>query len=603
MGIPRFSRWLAEVFPDAFSHKAGVEVDHVYIDMNTVLHEVLQSLGNARDGPSESAFLNAVLKRLDEILHDVPPRRSVFLAIDGPAVCAKISLQRRRRFERAAAPPQSHQRKGGKSKGRGRNAGQQRHSSKGGPDGVTSNMLTPGVPFMAHVSASLERHCRARMGLEADGSITRWQGCIEAGVSSASSAGEGEHKIAAAVMCNEARAQEAGSEEARTHAVVGTDSDLFLLPLGPHEVAKRVLIVVPQASRYPQASNYRVCDVAALLRSIRAQWQRLSSGCPPGLAAAAAALSGAANGGPAPRTALTEEGERTLRRDFILVSLMRGNDYLPPLSCDCGAENLWPRYLQWRREATADVGIIIPIEESAARPDVAAGTKISFHSTSLTSFMSYCAERPVALTPGTAQAERTEGVREYLCGLMWCLDTYIRGQCSNFRFQCSKSCTESASAARIAEHATTAITSTAFSSIHEVALPLLPLAFAVAVLPAEEVKRLLLPSTPWLAPLLEEGFLDSIDEMTPSGRMGGSRQEQSSVDDIDVVGLEAEVQRLYQKSTPAAGGAAAMAFSSEVTFSAPGSAEEQEGRSKRPSDGPAAAEGAPVAKRACLEED
>jgi len=589
MGIPRFSRWLAEVFPDAFSCTARLEMDHVYIDMNTVLHEVLQSLGKARDGPSESSLITAVMKRLDEILDDIRPCRSVFLAIDGPAVCAKIPLQRRRRCERTAAP--QSQQKGSKRKGHGRSKGQQSHGSKGGAGCVTSNMLTPGVPFMAQVSASLESYCQVRMGLGGEGCIKRWHGCIEARVSSASSAGEGEHKIAAAMVCNEARARAAG-DETRTHAVVGADSDLFLLPLGPHKVAKRAWIVVPQMS------NYRVCDIAALLRSIQAQWQRLGSRCPPGLTAAAAALS--ANKGPAPHTALTEEGERTLRRDFILVSLMRGNDYLPPLSCDCGPENLWPRYLQWRCGATPDLGIIVPIEDSAACQNKADGTKLTFHSTFLTSFMSYCAERDIALHPTAAQAERAEGVRAYLCGLMWCLDTYIGGTCSNFRFQCPKSFNESASAARIAEHSATAVTPTAFSAVHEVSLPLIPLAFAVAVLPKEEIKRLLLPTTPWLAPLLEQGLLSTTDETTPIGKKDAHRQQHSSVD-IDVVGLEAEVQRLFEESSPVAGNAALMAFSNDVTFLSPGK-EERRGcsPSKRQSDGLEQPVGAPVAKRACL---
>eukprot|EP00414_Alexandrium_minutum_P012075 CAMPEP_0113827882 /NCGR_PEP_ID=MMETSP0328-20130328/4993_1 /TAXON_ID=39455 /ORGANISM="Alexandrium minutum" /LENGTH=88 /DNA_ID=CAMNT_0000795879 /DNA_START=9 /DNA_END=271 /DNA_ORIENTATION=+ /assembly_acc=CAM_ASM_000350 len=87
MGIPRFYRWLGETFPDAFSTQDSLEAEHVYIDMNTILHEVLRSMGPS---PSEARFLAAFLGRLDALLARATPRRSLFLALDGPAPTAKL---------------------------------------------------------------------------------------------------------------------------------------------------------------------------------------------------------------------------------------------------------------------------------------------------------------------------------------------------------------------------------------------------------------------------------------------------------------------------------------------------------------------------------
>ena len=37
-----------------------------------------------------------------------------------------------------------------------------------------------------------------------------------------------------------------------------------------------------------------------------------------------------------------------IRRDFVFIALLRGNDYLPPLICEYDASKLWERYLHWR---------------------------------------------------------------------------------------------------------------------------------------------------------------------------------------------------------------------------------------------------------------
>ncbi|CAE8628793.1 unnamed protein product, partial [Polarella glacialis] len=98
MGVPRLARWLQETFPDAFSTQTEtLEADHVYIDMNAILHEVVRSLGAFA---TEEGFFRAVGERLDFLLEHVAiPRRSVFLAVDGPAAVAKVPEQRRRRRE------------------------------------------------------------------------------------------------------------------------------------------------------------------------------------------------------------------------------------------------------------------------------------------------------------------------------------------------------------------------------------------------------------------------------------------------------------------------------------------------------------------------
>ncbi|GBF89683.1 acyl-coenzyme A oxidase, peroxisomal [Raphidocelis subcapitata] len=91
MGIPGFSLWFSEKNKHAFVPLNTVAVDHIYIDLNSVLHTVL------RRASSYDQFHALLHKRLDEILRTLAPRRSVMIAVDGPAPLAKLITQRERR--------------------------------------------------------------------------------------------------------------------------------------------------------------------------------------------------------------------------------------------------------------------------------------------------------------------------------------------------------------------------------------------------------------------------------------------------------------------------------------------------------------------------
>ena len=45
MGIPGFSLWFADKNRDAYIPLSQVQLDHVYIDLNSVLHTVLRRGG------------------------------------------------------------------------------------------------------------------------------------------------------------------------------------------------------------------------------------------------------------------------------------------------------------------------------------------------------------------------------------------------------------------------------------------------------------------------------------------------------------------------------------------------------------------------------
>lgn len=620
MGIPRFFRWLTSTFPDAFSTRTEIEADHIYVDLNEVLHYVLGLLGSQ---PEEAVFFAALYRRLDKLLEQVVPKSggSIFFAVDGPAATAKISEQRRRRRERVL----------GDKLAKGR---------------IATNMLTPGVPFMAVLSAALEEYCQARLGFSSNlapaamAGAPRWPEGVRATVSGAGCPGEGEHKIFTVIS----RAMTSGSDQegaaSKLHVVLGKDSDLFLLPLGIRTMSSKILVVSPAVV------NLQVFDAEVLAQCIGRQRRKFGGAC--GGDAADAAVEEAfgevgeegneldgktkaqlkqicSNAGMPTNGSATDlrnrvmdhrkpsagaantlvtsslpilDEEMNLRRDFVVVTLFRGNDYIPQLVSAHDPGDLWPRYLLWRRASSPGTGLLGP-EEGLGSPasdvcNLSDGAetsgmapvceRLAFRQAALGDFMAFIAASAGA---PAADAEADHGVSTYLCGLMWCVETYANGYCSNYHFRFPGSLKRFASAALIAKRAPSLVLEYCRGN----APPLAPLACAVALLPIADARALLLPKAPCLAPLLQKGAgllaevvrLETCSECkllmaaaasAPAGNTAAKRRKaleihrsgHSDIDSVQLVELEAEVRRLCAASEEASSLAQWLRLSSEVMF-------------------------------------
>eukprot|EP00927_Polykrikos_kofoidii_P067229 TRINITY_DN62741_c0_g1_i1.p1 TRINITY_DN62741_c0_g1~~TRINITY_DN62741_c0_g1_i1.p1 ORF type:complete len:657 (-),score=94.59 TRINITY_DN62741_c0_g1_i1:306-2276(-) len=548
MGIFRFSRWLTSTYQEAFSTRSDIEADHVYVDMNEILHNIFRESGCAVE---ESSFFSHLEDQLDELLTKVVPRRggSIFFALDGPAANAKIPEQRRRRQIRQM-------------------------EAEGGSDDdtlclVSSNFLTPGVPFMDRVASILEDFCAVRSGLR--GNVVgkpRWEEGVLATISSTSCAGEGEHKILVAMLNNEKASALANdgapsslefvtevgdiaSNEPCLHVVIGTDSDLCVLPLGPRLRPRRVLIATPQAA------SFRVCDVMVLEGKIEAQRKTaivttstaqahaddtddLVNKTKKQLKKICSSMSLPTDGNVSVlRERISErqrrpvavednatpgaESELCWRWDFILVALLRGNDCLPKLKCTIDPNDLWKRYLQWRRSKSPREGLVCfdggglvgngqskdsLNEFREAGIDGDAFDTISFRFGRLADFMSFCAGGNVMPRQNVSgsDAEAARGVTAYLTGLRWSLESYVNGYCRDFHFSFPNSLEPFASACLVAKHAPS-LSPEDLVGGRRYLLPLRPFSCALAVLPLSQIREMLLPEASCVAPLINDGGL------------------------------------------------------------------------------------------------
>jgi 5'-3' exoribonuclease 1 len=189
-----------------------IEVDRFYFDANPLLHYAAQVVGNYGQqynvlNPYGALSLEQKYEKMYEIffagmmkvLGMINPKKSLYIAIDGPAPLAKQAQQRQRRFVAA----------------RSRKTG-----------AFDSNSISPGSLFMLGCT----RYLHTAIRREANDPKSQWSK-FPITFSPATVPGEGEHKI-----LNHIRAEIAldPSYAKDSHCIYGPDGDLIILALCTH---------------------------------------------------------------------------------------------------------------------------------------------------------------------------------------------------------------------------------------------------------------------------------------------------------------------------------------------------------------------------------
>lgn len=338
------------------------------------------------------------------------------------------------------------------------------------------------------------------------------------------------------------RNESAKAREDENHVIVGTDSDLFLVPVALLGAPRVVCVARCEEAidAHGRRTCLRVCQIHQMVQSILRQFVKLA----------------------APASCPTPKEEQRIRLDFICVTCLRGNDYLPELMSDVAAEDLWPRYLRWR---VAAPGLVDSESDDS-------GEHLVLLREAFADFLSGLggAWSPQKVTAWSAK----EGAKQYVEALMWCLETYATGHCPDLQRRFSAALQHFASAALIAQQLPF-LEPGCCKALRSDAKPLSPMACALAVLPVADVRCWLLPQQPSLAPLLEESGLlgevakletcQSCQRLTSSVVNGPTvgkkaeknrralevhRREHQDIDAVSLEALDAEVHRLISTQPP-----------------------------------------------------
>ena len=369
MGVPKFYRWLSERYPMLnYSCDAGNVpiIDNLYLDMNGVIHNCSHGAGTGRqhahdrgrdgarerprrargrsprrracmqtprasdgarlsdrpararssralsstapaarpdadrdpDPPLVRSQMSKVFAYLDHIFRMVRPRRLLYMAIDGVAPRAKMNQQRSRRFRSALEA----------EKLRAEAAAKGAPEAKGEP--FDSNCITPGTPFMARLSEHCQFYVKKKQTED-----PLWAKATVI-LSGHEVRGEGEHKIMEHIRW--ARG-EPGWDPNQTHCLYGLDADLIMLALVTHEPHFCLLREVVkfgggergQPSREvlsnPTDDGFLLLHVGLLREYLDQEFKTVADRLP-----------------------FEYDCERIVD-DFVLLSMLVGNDFLPPL--------------------------------------------------------------------------------------------------------------------------------------------------------------------------------------------------------------------------------------------------------------------------------
>lgn len=95
MGIDKFQSYLKNVYYCSILEKDQYPYDHVYIDLNFLLHKLISY------SKTEDDLIQKTIELINNIIQTNRPLKTLNLMADGSASYAKIVLQRRRRLQMA----------------------------------------------------------------------------------------------------------------------------------------------------------------------------------------------------------------------------------------------------------------------------------------------------------------------------------------------------------------------------------------------------------------------------------------------------------------------------------------------------------------------
>ena len=194
MGIDQFHKILRE--KHTISNTQITEpcfYDHVYIDMNALLHNAVYNIKNV------DTLFKKLKKQIDNILEFIVPVSSVSFASDGPAAYAKLMVQRKRRLEMSRKSDVTNL----------------------NPNHINPIQFTPGTNFMKQFEAKLEEYfCELELSyLAKNKKITVYK--------LLSGHGEAEIKLMDNLIKNHTKSK----NKEITHAIVSKDADVVVMAM------------------------------------------------------------------------------------------------------------------------------------------------------------------------------------------------------------------------------------------------------------------------------------------------------------------------------------------------------------------------------------
>ena len=240
MGIPFYFSFIIKNY--SRTHNAIIQrhdsttciVDDLFMDCNSIIydsyHEYMKG-GNCII--LEDDLINLIIKKIEEYVKAIGPRRLLYIAFDGVAPEAKMKQQRERRWKAEIA------------KGFTTVQGSQSEWS-------TAN-ITPGTNFMNSLMYAVDDYFLGKSAMYSLNEII---------VSGSRDPGEGEHKLFQCI-----RQRENAMKDARV-CIYGLDADLIMLAIFHIQYVGQILICREAPQFMEEGNHLLVLDTGELIRAI-----------------------------------------------------------------------------------------------------------------------------------------------------------------------------------------------------------------------------------------------------------------------------------------------------------------------------------------------
>lgn len=359
MGIQNFNKWIKETYPSCLLKPTTKRLyDYIYIDVNHILHNSIHECKKEKD------FIKKLYYYLDFVFNNYIATKGVVLAVDGPSPYSKIILQRKRR------------RQGVNSKNT---------KSANNASNISSLCLTPGTELMYNLENHLQNYIN-KLKLKYKFINVNFI------LSPTTEPDEGELKIFSKLI-------EYGEKDIyATHLVIGNDADLVVLAMaaksiyninmlirhgGDSLVISMKKLIIEYAKR-----SYNYINKFELDKELFFNIYNLRN--------------------------------LSIRDDFVIISIMMGNDYLPKTKF-IKFENVWDAYYKTHQH-------VMDLNQSLMCDGL-------FNTTFFKKFLSILIQKiPIQFRTLNLKNYDEDLICNYLEGLLWCLNMYNTGKCKKYDY-------------------------------------------------------------------------------------------------------------------------------------------------------------------------
>jgi len=278
MGVPKLFRWLANKYPEIIQKPNSTNIfDILFFDLNSLIHPVCQGLTN------ENTMFEKIKEYILYIVNIVKPSKSVYCVMDGVAPYAKILQQRQRRYKSIDNKRKKFE--------FNKKYNLQCHKE------WDSNAISPGTLFMKKLSEFLKKE------LVNSNPNIKWH------INDTYSVGEGEHKIME-IIFNETNYHNS-KQNSLNVCIYGMDADLILLSWCLYLRKSICISLIREKNNMNKNRNceteFIYLHIEALIQCFLKEYMNTDI------------------------VNLANCNQKQICFDFIYLTILLGNDFLPPL--------------------------------------------------------------------------------------------------------------------------------------------------------------------------------------------------------------------------------------------------------------------------------